>query len=81
MATTATTLAADLGVDEGDIGVLLDLLEQQSPELSDEPAAFLRGVLDPHGKRTARPGLDWPGADSRPRRTLGWAVRIQLPAW
>jgi hypothetical protein len=71
MATTATTLAADLGVGEGDIGVLLDLLDERSPELSDELAAFLRQVFDPHGERTAPPGLYWPGADPRPRRTFG----------
>ena len=53
MATTATTLAADLGVDEGDIDVLLDLLDEHPPELPDELAAFLRGEFDPHGERTA----------------------------
>jgi len=42
MATTATTLAADLGVDEGDIDVLLELLNERTPELSDELAAFLQ---------------------------------------
>jgi hypothetical protein len=71
MATTATALAADLGVGEGDIDVLLDLLDERSPELSDELAAFLCRVLDPHGERTAPPGLYWPGADVRPRRTYG----------
>ena len=53
IATTATALAANLGVDEGDIDVLLGLLDERSPELSDELAAFLRQVLDPHGERTA----------------------------
>ena len=71
MATTATTLAADLGVDEGDIDVLLGLLDERAPELHDELAAFLRRGLDPHGERTAPPGLYWPGADSRPRPTYG----------
>ena len=71
MATTATTLAADLGVDEGDIDVLLELLDERTPELSDELAAFLRQVLDPHGERTAPSGLYWPDAGSRPRRTFG----------
>jgi hypothetical protein len=72
MATTATTLAADLGVDEGDVDVLLDLLDEHSPEqLSDELAAFLRRVLDPHGERTAPPALYWPAADRRPHRTYG----------
>ena len=71
MATTATALAADLGVDEGDIDVLLGLLNEPSSELSDELAVFLRGVLDPHGERTAPPGFYWPDADPRPRRTYG----------
>ncbi len=71
MATTATTLAADLGVDEGDIDVLLELLDERMPELSDELAGFLRQVLDPHGERTAPSGLYWPNTDSRPRRTFG----------
>ena len=35
-------LLADLGVEEGDIDVLLELLDERSPELSDELAAFLR---------------------------------------
>ena len=67
----ATTLATDLGVHEGDVDVLLELLGEHSPELSDELAAFLRLVLDPHGERTAPPGLYWPGADARPRGTFG----------
>ena len=71
MATTATTLAADLGVDEGDIDVLLRLLDERAPDLDDELAAFLRQVLDPHGERTAPPEFYWPAADSRPRRTYG----------
>jgi hypothetical protein len=71
MATTATNLAAGLGVHEGDVDVLLELLDEHSPELSDELAAFLRLVLDPHGERTAPPGFYWPGADARPRRTFG----------
>ena len=49
MATTATTLAADLGVDEGDIDVLLELLDERTPELSDELAA-----LPPSGARPTR---------------------------
>jgi len=39
-------LAADLGVDEGDVDVLLELLEERARELTDELAAFLRDVLD-----------------------------------
>ena len=45
-ATIATNLAADIGVDEGDVDVRLDLLDEGSPVLSDELAAFLRRVLD-----------------------------------
>ena len=71
MATTATALAADLGIDEGDVDVLLALLEERTPELSDKLAGFLRQVLDPHGERTAPPGFYWPGADPQPRRTFG----------
>ena len=71
MATTATTLGPDLGVNEGDVNVLLELLDEHSPELSDELAAFLRGVFDhtasaPH--LVASPGR---GADPRPHRTFG----------
>jgi predicted transcriptional regulator len=47
VAITAPTLAADLGVHEGDVDVLLELLDEHSPELSDELAAFLRRVFDP----------------------------------
>lgn len=71
MATTATSLAADLGVDTGDIAVLLDLLDERSLELSDELAAFLRQLLDPHGERTAPAGFYWPRADSSPREMFG----------
>ena len=71
MGTTATTLAADLGVGEGDVDVLLDLLDEHSPELPDELAAFLRRVVDPHGERTAPPGLYWPGAHPQPRGMYG----------
>jgi hypothetical protein len=79
MATTATTLPADLGVEEGDIDVLLELLDERSPELSDELAAFLRRVLDPHGERTAPPGLYWPDATQGRVGCSDWAVRIRLP--
>ena len=75
MATTATTLLADLGVEEGDIDVLLELLDERSPELSDELAAFLRRVLDPHGERTAPPGLYWPDATQGRVECSDWAVR------
>ena len=70
--TTTTHLAADLGVDPGDVDVLLELLDERVPELSDDLAGFLRSVLDPHGERTAPAGLYWPGADEEePRRVYG----------
>jgi hypothetical protein len=69
--TTTADLAADLGVDEGDVDVLLELLDEPAPVLPDELAAFLRGCLDPHGERTAPPGLYWPGPDDEPRRRFG----------
>ena len=65
-------LAADLGVDEGDVDVLLGQLDERGELLPDELAGFLRGVLDPHGERTAPPGFYWPGSDDeRPRRRYG----------
>jgi hypothetical protein len=71
MATTTADLAADLGVDEGDVDVLLDQLDERAPELPDDLAGFLREVLDPHGERTAPDGLYWPGADDGPQRVYG----------
>ena len=71
MATTTADLAAVLGVDEGDVDVLLKLLDEPAPELPDDLAGFLREVLDPHGERTAPVGLYWPGADDGPRRIYG----------
>lgn len=64
-------LAADLGVDERDVRVLLRQLGEQTPDMPDELAAFLRDLLDPHGERTAPPALYWPGSDDEPRRTFG----------
>ena len=69
--TTAAALAADLGVDEGDVDVLLELLDEPARELPDEVAGFLQRVLDPHGERTAPPGMYWPGSDDRPRPRYG----------
>jgi hypothetical protein len=66
--TTAAALAADLGVDLGDVEVLLEQLDEPVPELADDLASFLRQVLDPHGERTAPPGFYWPGAADRSRR-------------
>jgi hypothetical protein len=64
-------LAADLGVDEDDILVLLRQLGEQTPEPPDDLVEFLRWLLDPHGERTAPANLFWPGADDRPRRVYG----------
>lgn len=68
---TTVDLAADLGVDEGDVGVLLEQLGERAPELPDDLASFLRECLDPHGERTAPAGLYWPGADNEPRPLYG----------
>jgi hypothetical protein len=64
-------LATNLGVYEGDVRVLLRQLGEQTPDLPDELASFLRELLDPHGERTAPAGLYWPGAHDEPRRTYG----------
>ncbi len=65
MATTRD-LATDLGVDEGDVRVLLRQLGEQTPEMPHELASFVRQLLDPHGERTAPMGLYWPGSDDEP---------------
>jgi len=75
--TTTADLAVDLGVDEGDVRVLLRQLGEQTPDMPDELAAFLRELLDPRGERTASAGLYWPGADEEPRRRFGSAGRIR----
>jgi hypothetical protein len=69
--TTTADLAADLGVDEGDVDVLLEQLDEREPELPDDLAGFLRESLDPHGECTAPAGLYWPGADPKPPRAFG----------
>jgi hypothetical protein len=61
-------LAADLGVDEGDVDVLLAQHGEPAAWQSNNLASFLRSVLDPHGERTAPAGLYWPGADPEPRQ-------------
>ena len=47
--TTPAALAADLGVDPGDVDVLLDHLDEPAHVLPADLAGFLRAVLDPHG--------------------------------
>jgi hypothetical protein len=71
MAITTADLAADLGVDEGDVDVLLELLDERARELPIDLAGFLRDVLDSQGERTAPVGLYWPGTDEEPRRAYG----------
>ena len=51
--TTTADLATDLGVDEGDVDVLLNQLGESEQELSDDLAGSVRRVQDPHGERTA----------------------------
>jgi hypothetical protein len=71
MTTTAADLAADLGVAEGDITVLLEQLgegvDALADDLADDLAGFLRDVLDPHGERSTT-GLYWPGTKPGRRR-------------
>jgi hypothetical protein len=50
---------------------LLRQLGEQTPDMPDELAAFLRQLFGPHGGRTAPVGLYWPGADDEPRRAYG----------
>ena len=74
---TTTTLAAGLGVDPGDVQVLLALLAKDEPALvdvdqvPDDAAAFVRQMLDPHGERTAPAGFYWPDADPEPPQVYG----------
>jgi hypothetical protein len=51
---TTSALAADLGVSEGDVDVLLDQLGEHDPQLPDDLGGFLRRLLDPRGAH--RPG-------------------------
>jgi hypothetical protein len=71
VATTIADLAADLGIDEGDIDVVLELLGEDEPdlraaELPDDVASFVRRLLDPHGERIAPATLYWPGNEPLP---------------
>jgi hypothetical protein len=75
--TTTADLTPDLGVDEGDVDVLLEQLGESEPQLRDDLAGFLHQLLDPHGERTAPAGLYWSGADDAPKRRSGWAARTR----
>lgn len=68
---TSEDLAADLGLDEGDVRVLLRQLGEQTPEMPAELTDWIRRTFDPHGERTAPAGLYWPGADDDPRQAYG----------
>jgi hypothetical protein len=58
---TAARLAAQLGVSEGDIVVLLEDLGTPADAIPDDIADDIRLVLDPFGVRTGPPELYWPG--------------------
>jgi hypothetical protein len=66
-------LAADLGVDEGDVRVLLRQLGEQTRDMPDELAEWIRRTFDPHGERAAPGGLYWPrrGRCHSPRPSSG----------
>ena len=64
-------LAAELSLDERDLLVPLRQLGEETPEMPDELAAWIREMFDPNGERTAPPGLYWPGADDEPRQMFG----------
>ncbi len=57
--------------------VLLRQLGEQTPDIPDELAAFIRRAFDPHGERTARAGLYRPGADPEPRLIYGLVGRTR----
>ena len=44
---------------------------ERAVRLPNDLASVLRGVLDPHGERTAPTGLYWPGVQREPRRAYG----------
>jgi hypothetical protein len=58
MATTAVALADELGVDEGDVEVLLQQLGEHEHRLPAELATFIRAVFDPEGERTGLRSAD-----------------------
>jgi hypothetical protein len=53
--TTTADLAADLGVDEGDVNMLLNQLGESERELPDDLAGFVQRVFGWHGERTGGP--------------------------
>jgi hypothetical protein len=77
--TALADLASDLGVDDGDVTVMLAALAEAEPDLtggdlpgevSGEAVSFVRTLLDPHGERTT-PELYRPGADPHTPRMFG----------
>ncbi len=69
--TGTNDFAADLGLDKGDVRVLLRQLGEQTPDMPDELVAFLRQMFDPNGERTALPSFYWPGTEDEPPRVYG----------
>lgn len=69
--TSSAELAVELGLDAGDVRVLLRQLGEQTPDMPDELAAWIRQAFDPHGERTAPAGLYWPGADDELGQVYG----------
>ena len=63
-------LAADLGVDEGDV-LSCCAGSASRPRTCPTSSRLLAPMLDPHGERTAPAGLYWPGADDEPQRVYG----------
>lgn len=58
----AEDLAADLGVDPGDVRAVVEsIVDLHDEGIPDEIAAEVRAILDPHGERTAPARLYWPG--------------------
>jgi hypothetical protein len=69
--TTTNDLVEDLGVSEGDVDVLLELLGEDDPQLPDDLAGSSAESSTPQGERAAPPGLYWPGSDPEPPRVYG----------
>ena len=51
--------------------MLVRQLGEQTPEMPDELASFIRHAFDPNGERTAPANFYWPGADDEPRPWYG----------